>query len=81
MSNEGLFVGRVYKKHRKFGNRWLEERYPVELMDHASNMEIGLCWYQKRTNNKSRYKLIHHLMVDLETIIEVAFMIYIYIYI
>ena len=32
---------------RKFGNRWVEYRDPIDLMDHPSNMEIGLCWYQK----------------------------------
>jgi hypothetical protein len=33
--------------HRKFGNRWVEYRDPIDLMDRSSNMEIGLCWYQK----------------------------------
>ena len=33
---------------RKFGNRWVECRDPIDLMNHLSNMEIGLgCWYQK----------------------------------
>ena len=39
------FVGRVYRMRRKFGNRWVEYRDPIDLMDHPSNMEIGLCWY------------------------------------
>jgi hypothetical protein len=32
---------------RKFGNRWVEYRDPFDLMDRPSNVEIGLCWYQK----------------------------------
>ena len=41
------FVGRVYKMHRKFGNHWVEYRDLIDLMDHPSNMDIGLCCYQK----------------------------------
>jgi hypothetical protein len=33
---------------------------------------IGLCWYEKGTNNKWTYDLIDHLMINLETIILVA---------
>lgn len=40
-----------------------------DLMDHPSNMEIDLYWYQKGINNKWTYDLTHHLMVDLERII------------
>ena len=28
---------------RNFGNHWLEYRDPIDLMDHLSNMDIGLC--------------------------------------
>ena len=44
----------------------------IDLMDHPSNVEIGLCWYQKMANNKWTYELTDHLMVDLETIIALA---------
>ena len=40
-------------------------------------MEIGLCWYQKETNNKWTYDLMNHLMVNLETMIALAFVTYI----
>ena len=40
-------------------------------------MEIGLCWHQKGTNNKLTYKFTGYLMIDLETIIALAFMTYI----
>ena len=40
-------------------------------------MEIGLCWYQKETNNEWTYDLTDHLMVDLEIIIALASMTYI----
>jgi hypothetical protein len=40
-------------------------------------MESGLCWYKKGTNNKWTYDLTNNLMVDLETIITLAFMTYI----
>ena len=34
--------GRVNRMCRKFGNPWVEYRDPIDLMDHPSNMEIGL---------------------------------------
>ena len=71
------FVERVYKMRRKFVNCWVEYKDPIVLMDHSSNMEIGLCWYQKGTNNKWIYDLTNPLMVDLDTIIALAFMTYI----
>jgi hypothetical protein len=46
-------------------------------MDRSSNIKIGLCRYQKGTNNKWTYDLTNHLMIDLETIIALAFMTYI----
>ena len=49
----------------------------IGLMDRPSNIEIGLCWYKKRTNNKWTYNLPYHLMVDLKTIIALASMTYI----
>jgi hypothetical protein len=42
-------------------------------------MEIGLCWYKKGTNNKWTYDLTEHLMLDLETIMTLIFMSYMYI--
>ena len=38
----------------------VECRDPIELMDHPSNKEIGLCWYKKRTKNKWTYDLTDH---------------------
>jgi hypothetical protein len=55
----------------------VEYRDPIDLKDCPSNMEIGLCWYLKVTNNKWTHKLIYHLMIDLETIIALASMPYI----
>ena len=46
-------------------------------MDHSSNMKVGLSWYKKGTNNKWTYDLTNHLIIDLETIIALAFMTYI----
>ena len=40
-------VGRAYKMLKKFDNRWVEYRDPIDLMDHPSNMEIGLCGIKK----------------------------------
>ena len=51
---------------QKIGNCWLECRDLINLMDCPSNMRIGVCWYQKGTNNKWTYKLTYHFMVDLE---------------
>ena len=53
-------------------NRWMEYRDPIDLMNYISNIEIGLCWYQKGTNKKWTYDLPDNLMVDLETIIALA---------
>ena len=33
---------------------------PIDLMDYTSNMEIGLCWYKIRINNKSINYLTYH---------------------
>ena len=40
-------------------------------------MQIGLCCYQKGTNNKWTFDLTTHLMVDLEKIIAIGSMTYI----
>jgi hypothetical protein len=52
-------------------------RDPIDLMDHPWNTKIGSCWYKKGTNNEWAYDLMDHLMEDWETIIALAFMIYI----
>ena len=62
---------------RKFGDRCVEYRNPISLMDCSSNMEIGLCWYQKGTSNKWTYDYINHLMKNLGTLIALASMTYI----
>ena len=63
--------------HRKFGNCWVEYRDPIDLMDHPSNMRIGLCWYKKGTTNKWTYDLTNFLIINLETITTLASMTYI----
>ena len=62
---------------RKLDNHWVENRGPIESMDLPLNMEIGFCWYQKRTNNKWTDNLTYRLMVYLRKIIALAFMTYI----
>jgi hypothetical protein len=37
----------VYKIYREFDSFWMEYRDPIDLMDHPSNMEIGLLIYLK----------------------------------
>ena len=32
--------------HRKIGSYWVDCRDPIDLIDHSSDMEIGLDWYQ-----------------------------------
>ena len=66
-----------YRMHRKFGYCWAECRDPINLMDRPSNMQIGLRWYQKGTNNKRTYNYVDHLMVFLKTIIVLDSMTYI----
>ena len=61
----------------KIGNRWIEYRQPIDLLDRPSNMEIGLCWYQNKNGSMWTYDLTDHLMVELETIIALATMTYI----
>ena len=48
---------------KKFGNGWVEYRDRIDLINQPSNMEIDLCWYWKRTNNKLTYDLTDHLMI------------------
>ena len=55
----------------------MEFRDPIDLIDCPSNMEIGLCWYQKGTTKKGTYDLTDHLMVDVETLTALASMTYI----
>ena len=59
-----------------FGNRQVEYRDLIDLMDHLANIKIGLCWYRKETNNKWTYDLTDHLMEALETVIALASMKY-----
>ena len=40
-------------------------------------MEISLCWYHNKNGSMWIYDLTNHLMVELETIIALATMIYI----
>jgi hypothetical protein len=61
----------------KVVDHWVEYTDPIDLMDRPSNMEIGLCWYRKGTNNKWTYNDIDHLMRNLETMIAIASMTYI----
>ena len=51
-------------------------RGPIDLVDHSSNMQIGICWYQREPTNKRTYDHTNHLMVDLETIIALSAMTY-----
>lgn len=60
--------------HEKFDNCWVEYRDPVDSVDCPSNIEFGLCWYQKAVNKKQTYNLSDHLMVDTETMIAVVAM-------
>ena len=41
------FVGTAYTTREKYGNRWVEYRDPIDLMNHPSNMNNDLCWHQK----------------------------------
>jgi hypothetical protein len=43
-------------------------------MNHSTNKESGLCWYQHGTNKKWTNNLTDHLMVALETLIALAYM-------
>ena len=52
----------------------MEYRDLIHLMDHSSNIGIGLRWHQKGTNNKWNYDLTDQLLVDLQTIIALASM-------
>ena len=58
-----------------FGNYCVEYGDPIDLMDRPPNIEIGLCWYQKGTNNMWTYNDTDHLMKNLETMIATTFVI------
>ena len=51
LTTKTWYLGRVYKMRRKFANRWVEYREPIDLLERASHMEFGLCWYQKIMNH------------------------------
>ena len=53
----------------KFGNRWVEYMNLINLMDHPSNMEIDLYWYQG-SNKKWTFDLTDHLMINIYVYIE-----------
>ena len=44
---KAYFVVGIYRVRRIFDNRWVEYRNSIDLMNHPSNMEIGLSWYQR----------------------------------
>jgi hypothetical protein len=62
--------------HRKFGNCWAECRDPIDVMNRPSNMQIGLRWHQRGTNNKQTYNYAHHLIIFFKTIIVSTSMTY-----
>ena len=43
-----MYLGRDYGMRKKIANKWVEYRELVDLLDRPSQMEIGLCWYQKK---------------------------------
>ena len=55
----------------------MQYRNLIDLIDCSSNTDIGLCWYKKGANNKWIYNLTINLMIELETIIALAFVAYI----
>ena len=70
------FLGRVYKMRRKIINRWVEYKDPIDLLDRPNNVEVGLCWYQKSAGLKWSYDLTDHIMVELDTVIALANLMY-----
>jgi hypothetical protein len=70
------FVERVFRMHNFFGNRWVEYKDQIDLMDCLSNMKIGLCWYFFKNQHEWTYDLMDHLIVNLEIIIALASMTY-----
>ena len=73
----GSVTTRFYRMYKKFGIRCVKYMDPIDLIDHPWNMEIDLylCW--KETNNKRTLHATNHLIIDLETSIAWASMIYI----
>ena len=55
---------------------WSKGIQLIDLMNHPSNMEIGLCWYLKGTKNMWTYNLVDPLMIDIETIFTLVFLTY-----
>jgi hypothetical protein len=71
LTTKTWYLGRVYRKCRKFANRWVGYSEPIDL-DRPSHMEIGLCWYQEDHETPWTYDLTNHTMIDLETSIALA---------
>ena len=70
------FLGRVYKMRRKITNCWVEYRDPIGLLDRPNNVEVGLSWYQKSAGLKWSYDFTYHIMVELDTVIALANLMY-----
>ena len=70
------FLGRVYRMRWKIIDRWVEYKDPIDLLDRPNNVEVGLYWYQKSARLKWSYDLTDYIIVELDTVIALANLMY-----
>jgi hypothetical protein len=51
--------------HHKIGNKWIEYRQPIDLLDRPSNMKKELCWHQNNNGLMWTYDFMDHLMIEI----------------
>jgi hypothetical protein len=45
-------------------------------LDRPNNIKVGLCWYQKSAGLKWTYDLTNYIMLELDTVIALANLMY-----
>ena len=82
ISNENVvwYLGRVQRMRRKIGNKFVEYKRGIDLMDRLEDVQLQLSWYRKIKGSRLfAYDLIDIKMVDFESIVGQANLTYTYI--
>ena len=75
ISNENVvwYLGRVQRMRRKIGNKFVEYKRGIDLMDRLEDVQLQLGWYRKIKGSRLfAYDLTDIKMVDFESIIGLA---------
>ena len=75
ISNKNVvwYLGRVQRMRRKIGNKFVEYKRGIDLMDRLEDVQLQLGWYRKIKGSRLfAYDLTDIKMVDFESIIGLA---------